>query len=139
MWPIKKIFGEDYYIEIQNHGLDKQVEVLPKLVRLAEDLDIPLVATNDVHYLTREDSDAREILICLQTNEVLSNSDRHMKKETDEMYLKSTEEMAEIFKEYPVAIENTMEIAAKCNFEFRLGEYFLPKFQVPDEFSVDGY
>lgn len=135
----KEVFGEDYYIEIQNHGLDKQVEVLPRLVSLAGDLDIPLVATNDVHYLTREDSDAREILICLQTNEVLSNSERNMKKETDEMYLKSTEEMVELFKDYPSAIENTMEIAAKCNFEFRLGEYFLPKFNVPEEFSIDGY
>ncbi len=135
----KSVFGDDFYIEIQNHGLTQQIEVLPKLVRLAKDLSIPLVATNDVHYVNKSDSDAREILICLQTNEVLSNSSRAMKKETDEMYLKSGEEMSELFKEYPDAVENTLEVAAKCNFEFRLGEYFLPKFQVPDDFSIDGY
>ena len=135
----KEVFGEDFYIEIQNHGLSQQVQVLPKLVELAKDLSIPLVATNDVHYNNRSDSDAREILICLQTNEVLSNTERAMKKETDEMYLKSTEEMEELFSDYPEAIDNTLVIAAKCNFEFRLGEYFLPKFRVPDEFSIDEY
>ncbi|MEN8222764.1 MAG: PHP domain-containing protein, partial [Acidobacteriota bacterium] len=79
----KEVFGDDFYVEIQNHGLSKQVKVLPKLVELAKDLDIPLVATNDVHYMNKSDSEAREILICLQTNEVLSNIDRAMKKETD--------------------------------------------------------
>ena len=135
----KEVFGEDFYVEIQNHGLSKQVKVLPKLVELAKDLDISLVATNDVHYMNKSDSEAREILICLQTNEVLSNNERAMKKETDEMYLKSSEEMEELFSEYPEALENTVEIAAKCNFEFRLGEYFLPEFHVPDEYSIDGY
>ncbi len=135
----KKIFGDDYYIEIQNHGLSQQVQVLPMLVKLSKDLSIPLVATNDVHYVNRSDSEAREILICLQTNEVLSNSQRVMKKETDEMYLKSDEEMKELFSDYPEAIDNTLEIAGKCNFDFKLGEYYLPKFKVPDDFSIDGY
>ena len=135
----KEVFGDDFYIEIQNHGLPAQVRVLPKLAELAKDLSIPLVATNDVHYLNRSDSDAREILICLQTNEVLSNTERAMKKETDEMYLKSSEEMTELFREYPEALANTIEIAGKCNFEFHLGEYFLPQFQVPDDYSIDGF
>ncbi len=135
----KEVFGDDFYIEIQNHGLSKQIQVLPKLIELAKDLSIPLVATNDVHYVNPSDSEAREILICLQTNEVLSNTNRAMKKETDEMYLKSSEEMEELFSDYPESIDNTLEIAAKCNFEFRLGEYFLPKFRVPDNYSIDGY
>ncbi len=135
----REIFGDDFYIEIQNHGLSKQIEILPKLVRLAKDLSIPIVATNDVHYVRKDDSDAREILICLHTNETLGNENRAMKKETDEMYLKSTDEMREVFPEYPEALEETLRIAAKCNFNFHLGKYFLPEFSVPDEYSKDGY
>jgi len=135
----RDVFGDDFYIEIQNHGLNKQLEVLPKLVELSRELAIPLVASNDVHYLTKEESDAREILICLQTNEILSNEDRAMKKQTDEMYLKSSEEMRELFSEYPDALDETLKIAAKCNFDFQLGKYFLPEFKVPEDYSIDGY
>ncbi len=135
----KDQFGEDYYIEVQNHGLPIQVEVLPDLIQLAKDLEIPLVASNDVHYLDKDDADAREILICLQTNNVLSDPNRPMKKQTEEMYLKSFEEMNELFKDIPEAITNTHEIAAKCNFDFVLGEYTYPEFDVPDGMTIDGY
>jgi DNA polymerase-3 subunit alpha len=135
----REVFGDDYYIEVQNHYLEDQREVLPKLVNLARELSIPLVATNDVHYLNREDADAREILICLQTNEVLSNPNRAMKKETDEMYLKSNEEMRELFTDIPEAIDTTMDIASKCHFDFKLGTYFLPEFKAPDDLTIDGY
>ncbi len=135
----REIFGDDFYIEIQNHFIPRQIEVLPKLIELSRDLSIPLVATNDVHYLNQEDADAREVLICLQTNEVLSNPDRPMKKETDQMYCKSTEEMRELFAEVPEAVDTSMEIAAKCNFEFNLGTYYLPDFVPEENYSIDDY
>jgi len=135
----RELFKDDFYIEIQNHGLEKQVEVLPQLIQLSKDLDIPLVATNDVHYLNREDADARDVLICIQTNNVLSNPDRPMKKETDEMYFKSTEEMRKLFADIPGSLDITMEIASRCNFDFKLGKYFLPDFQVPGDTDIDGY
>ncbi len=135
----RELFKDDYYLEIQNHFLEKQIEVLPKLIKLSKDLSIPIVATNDVHYLYKEDSDAREILICLQTNDVLSNPERPMKKQTDEMYFKSPDEMRELFSEVPEAIETTLDIAAKCNFDYKLGTYYLPEFKVPDGTTVDGY
>lgn len=135
----RELFKDDYYLEIQNHFLEKQIEVLPKLINLSKDLSIPIVATNDVHYLNKEDSDAREILICLQTNDVLSNPERPMKKQTDEMYFKSPDEMRELFSEVPEAIETTLDIAAKCNFDYKIGTYYLPEFKVPDDTTVDGY
>jgi DNA polymerase-3 subunit alpha len=135
----RELFKDDFYIEIQNHGLEKQVEVLPQLIQLSKDLGIPLVATNDVHYLNREDADARDVLICIQTNNVLSNPDRPMKKETDEMYFKSTEEMRKLFADVPESLDITMEIASRCNFDFKLGTYFLPDFQVPGDTDIDGY
>jgi len=135
----REVFGDNYFIEIQNHQLAEQLRVLPKLVRLSKDLSLPLVATNDVHYLGREDADARDILICLQTNEVISNSERPMKMETDAMYLKSSEEMHQLFHEYPEALENTVSIAGRCNFGFKLKKYFLPEFKVPGNLSIDDY
>ncbi|MCP5053586.1 MAG: DNA polymerase III subunit alpha [bacterium] len=135
----REIFKDDYYIEIQDHDLDIERGTLPKIKELSKDLSIPLVATNDVHYLNKEDADARDILICLQTNNVLSNPDRPMKKETEELYFKSTEEMRELFRDIPEAVDMTWEIAAKCNYEFKLGKYFLPDFKVPEETTVDDY
>jgi DNA polymerase-3 subunit alpha len=135
----KELFKDDFYIEIQDHGLRDQLEVLPKLITLAEEVNIPLVATNDVHYLNRGDADVRDILICLQTNNVLSNPDRPMKKETEEMFFKSTEEMRELFKDVPGALDVTMDIAAKCNYDFELGKYSLPEFKLPEETTLDDY
>ncbi len=135
----REVFKDDYYLEMQDHGLSQQIEVIPKLQDMSTELSIPLVATNDVHYLTKEDSDAREILICLQTGHVLSDDNRAMKKQTDEMYLKSTEEMSELFSDIPESISTSFDIAAKCNFDFKLGELSLPTFDVPEEFTIDGY
>ncbi len=135
----RNTFGDDFYLEVQDHGLDMQIEVMPKLIEMSKDLDIPYVITNDVHYLNQEDADVRDILICLQTNNVLSNPDRPMKKETEDMYLKSPEEMWAKFGQYPDALNITMDIAAKCNYDFTLGKYFLPKFAVPQETTVDDY
>jgi DNA polymerase-3 subunit alpha len=135
----REVFKDNFYIEIQNHGLAEQVQVLPQLVSLARDLDIPLAASNDVHYLTQEDADAREILICLQTTNVISDVDRPMKKETEQLYFKSSEEMAALFPAIPGCLENTFEIASRCNFEFKLKKYFLPAFKTPGKLSVDDF
>lgn len=135
----RELFKDDFYLEIQNHGLPQQLEVIEKMAPLSRELSIPMVATNDVHYLKREDSDVREILICLQTKNVLSDPNRSMKKETDQMFLKSAAEMNSLFAGMDGVLERTLEVAAKCNFDFKLGTYYLPKFSVPGDISVDGY
>ena len=133
----REVFGDDYYIEVQNHGLPRQLAVLDKLKTLSRDLSIPLVITNDVHYIEQEDADAREVLICIQTNHLLSDSDRPMKKETEEMYLKSAGEMKTLFPDDSPALDITMDIAAKCNYSFKLGTYYLPEFKVDKGKTVD--
>ena len=131
----KKVFGEDYYIEIQNNGIQEQVLANQKLVKLARKLDIPLVATNDAHYLKKEDAYNHEVLLCIQTGKRMSDPDR-MRFETEELYIKSPEEMIEYFKAFPDAIENTVKIAEKCNVEFEFGHTILPNYDVPKEFST---
>ncbi len=131
----KKVFGEDYYIEIQNNGIKEQVLANQKLVQLARKLDIPLVATNDAHYLKREDAYNHEILLCIQTGKRMSDEDR-MRFDTDELYVKSPEEMSEYFAAFPDAIENTVKIADKCNVEFEFGHTILPNYDVPPEFPT---
>ena len=131
----KEIFGEDYYIEIQNNGIKEQVLINQKLIQLARKLDIPLVATNDAHYLKKEDAYNHEILLCIQTGKRMSDEDR-MKFETDELYVKSPEEMSEYFSAFPDAIENTVKIADKCNVNFEFGHTILPNYDVPPEFET---
>ena len=131
----KKVFGEDYYIEIQNNGIKEQVLANQKLVQLARKLDISLVATNDAHYLKREDAYNHEILLCIQTGKRMSDPDR-MKFDTDELYVKSPEEMSEYFSAFQDAIENTVKIADKCNVEFEFGHTILPNYDVPPEFPT---
>ena len=131
----KKIFGEDYYIEIQNNGIPEQVLANQKLVQLARKLDIPLVATNDAHYLKREDAYNHEVLLCIQTGKRMSDEDR-MKFDTEELYVKSPEEMSEYFAAFPDAIENTVKIAEKCNVEFEFGNTKLPNYDVPPEYET---
>ncbi len=134
LW-FKKLFGEDYYLEIQNNGIKEQVLVNQKLIELSRELDIPLVATNDAHYLKREDAYNHEVLLCIQTGKKMSDEDR-MKFETDELYVKSPEEMSDYFKNVPEAIENTVKIAEKCNVEFEFGHTILPNYDVTEEFET---
>ena len=134
MW-FKNLFGEDYYLEIQNNGINEQVLVNQKLVEMSKKLDIPLVATNDSHYLKKEDAYNHEILLCIQTGKKITDEDR-MKFETDELYIKSPEEMAEYFSGVPEAIENTVKIADKCNVSFEFGHTILPNYDVPEEFET---
>jgi DNA polymerase-3 subunit alpha len=131
----KSIFGEDYYLEIQNNGLPEQVIANQNLIALSRELDIPLVATNDAHYLKKEDSYNHEILLCIQTGKKMTDEDR-MRFETDEFYIKSSEEMADYFSSVPEAIQNTVKIADKCDFEFEFGVTKLPNYDVPEEFAT---
>ncbi len=134
LW-FKELFGEDYYLEIQNNGVKEQVLVNQKLIELSKELNIPLVATNDAHYSTREDAYNHEVLLCIQTGKKMSDEDR-MRFETDELYIKSPEEMSDYFSNVPEAIENTVKIAEKCNVEFEFGHTILPNYNVPEEFET---
>lgn len=131
----KNVFGEDYYLEIQNNGVKEQVMVNQKIIQIARRLDIPIVATNDAHYLKKEDAYNHEVLLCIQTGKRITDEDR-MRFETDELYVKSPEEMSEYFKNFPDAIENTVKIAEKCNVEFEFGHTILPNYDVPEEFNT---
>lgn len=131
----KRVFKDDYYIEIQHNGLRQQIMINQKLIQLARKLDIPLVATNDAHYLKKEDSYFHEVLLCIQTGKRMSDEDR-MRFETQEFYIKSPEEMADYFSEFPDAIENTVKIAEKCNYDFEFGVTKLPNYDVPEEYAT---
>ena len=138
----KELFGpEHYYIELQDHGLEEQQRVLPQLIRLAREIDVPMAATNDAHYLTKEDSKMQRILVCISTNKTINDPDR-LEFGTDEFYVKSTEEMYELFSLVPEACENTNRIAELCDFDFEFGVTKLPYFEAPDgrdnrEYFVD--
>ena len=134
LW-FKNMFKEDYYIEIQNNGIKEQVLANQKLITLARKLDIPIVATNDAHYLKKEDAYHHEILLCIQTGKRMSDIDR-MRFDTDELYVKSQEEMIEYFSAFPDAIENTVIIAEKCNVEFEFGHTILPNYEVPEGYKT---
>ena len=127
-----EIFGpEHFYIEIQDHGLAEQRTMLPMLVDLAKDCDLPLVATNDCHYLRRRDANAQAVLMCIQTN-TTTDMGRPAAFATDEFYLKDTNEMTMTFKAYPEALENTCRIAERCEVSFDFDTTYLPKFPCPD-------
>ncbi len=124
----KSIFGEDFYLEIQNHGLDDERKANYGLKLISEKYGIPLVATNDVHYLERSDADTQATLMCIQMNTLVSEG-RPLGFETDEFYFKSTEEMKVLFAGYKDAVSNTVEIANKCNFDFDFDHLHLPDFR----------
>ena len=125
------IFGkENFFLEMQNHGIAEEMQVNAQLVNFAREFGVGIVATNDVHYVNRKDARYQDILMCIQMGKKESETDR-MKFETDEMYLKSSEEMSELFKTLPVAIENTVKIADMCNVELEFGKYHLPEFKLP--------
>jgi len=133
---MKTIFGEDYYLELQDHGILEQKTVNRSIVKLSRELNIPLVATNDAHYLRREDADSQAILMCIQTNSVITDG-RPIGFETDEFYYKTTEEMHDLFgyldsEELGSPIENTARIAEKCDFDFDFSKIYLPAFTPPE-------
>ena len=129
---MRTLFGEDgYYLELQDHGIKAQKQVNRDLIRLSEETGIPLIVTNDAHYLRREDAEMQDILMCIQTGKTLDEPNR-MRFETREFFVKSEEEMAALFPDHPEAIANTAKIAELCNLEFEFGKYHLPLFQLPE-------
>ena len=128
----RDLFGEgNYYLEVQNHGLREELALIPDLVRLSKETGIPLVATNDAHYLNRADAEAQQVLICIQTNHTLGE-ETGLEFSTDDFYVKTEEEMRALFPNLPEAIDNTQVIADQCNVDFTFGNTILPHFEVPN-------
>jgi DNA polymerase-3 subunit alpha len=133
------LFGEDgFYLELMDHGIPEQSQVNPMLVEIAREKGIGLVATNDVHYVHREDAKPHDHLLCIQTGKLLSETAR-LKFSTEEFYLKSPEEMAAIFPDFPEALSNTVDIARRCEVEIELDKVYLPSYQVPDAYDLNSY
>lgn len=132
------IFGDRYYIEIQDNKLAEQEKVNRLLVEMARDLSVPVVATNDCHYGERDDFHAHDVLLCVQTGKTVTDDNR-LKLETDELYLKSAEEMISGFDYCPGAVERTLEIAERCHVEMEFGKYHFPTYTPPKEISLDDY
>lgn len=135
----RDIFGEEnFFLEIQDHNLPEQKEVNSGLVKLSKETGIPLVATNDVHYVNKEDSKIHDVLMCIQMGKTLNDPNR-MRFGSDEFYLKSREEMEELFPYALEAIDNTMKIADMCNVEFDFNTIHLPKYDVPEGYTPETY
>ena len=129
------IFGrENFFLELQNHGLDEEIKVRAALKKISAELNIPLVATNDSHYVRREDADFHELLLCLQTNKTIADAHR-MRFSSDDYFLKSAEEMRELFADTPEACDNTLKIADRCNVTIEFGNFQMPEFPLPENYS----
>ena len=127
-----KLFGDgNYYLEIQDHGIEEQKRILPELIRLSEETGIELAATNDCHYIERSDSAMQQAMICIQTNRTLDDDDV-LEFKTDQFYVKSTKEMYSLFSAVPKAVSNTKKIADRCDYNFEFGVTKLPRFTAPD-------
>ena len=136
---LQEVFGENnFFLELQDHGLSEQKFVNQGLMRISSETEIPLVATNDCHYLYKEDAEAHDVLICIQTQKKIYDEDR-MKYEGGQFYVKSPEEMEEVFHYIPEAIHNTEEIAKRCNVEIEFGKYHLPQYPVPEGYTSLSY
>ncbi|MFI3313433.1 MAG: DNA polymerase III subunit alpha, partial [Eubacteriales bacterium] len=133
-----EIFPDRYYLELQDHGIEGQPAVNRDLQRIAKELNLPLVVTNDAHYLSREDSRLQDVLMCIQMGKTVDDPNR-MKFETDEFYVKSQAELEELFPNVPEAFENTQKIADRCNLEFEFGNYHLPEFHLPAGYTNVSY
>jgi len=127
------IFGDDYYLEIQRHGIDIEAKVNDGLLKLHDRLGVPLVATNDFHFLGADDHSAHDALVCIQTGKMIADTQRMCYPAG--LYMKSPAEMQKLFADLPQAIENTVAIAEKCNVELEFGNLILPEFTIPDEFE----
>jgi DNA polymerase-3 subunit alpha len=135
----QEVFGKDYYfMEVQSHGLEQQVAVTEGTIKIARAIGAPLCGTNDSHYLEAEHSRAHEALLCIQTGTTMSDPDR-WKFSSNEFYVKSADEMRAVFKDLPEAYRNTLAVAERCNVDLQFGQFHLPKYQVPDGFTLDSY
>ncbi|MDU2544999.1 MAG: DNA polymerase III subunit alpha, partial [Finegoldia magna] len=135
---LKDIYGEDFYLELQNHSSREDMVVMENIPKIANELDIGLVCTNDVHYIEKEDYKIHNILICLQTGKTIEEENK-MSYIPGEFFLRSEEQMRDLFKDYPEAIENTKKIAEMCNVELEFGNLHLPYFAIPDGFTNSSY
>ena len=136
---LAEIFGEDnFYLELQDHGIPEQRPVNQGILRIARETGLPLVITNDAHYLRKEDAKMQDVLLCIQTGKTVDDTNR-MKFSTDEFYIKSEEELRALFPNCDEAFENTVKIADRCNLEFVFNEYHLPSFPVPDGYTNEEY
>ena len=129
---LQGMFGEDFYIELQNHGIPEQIQVLPGLRKIAKEIGAKCVATNDVHYVSTDDAEAQDVLLCIQTQRFVDEPDR-MRMEGDQFFLKSEEQMRLALPEDAEAIANTQDVVDKCNFEIQFGVRRMPAFIAPDE------
>jgi DNA polymerase-3 subunit alpha len=133
---LRDIFGtKNFYMEIQDHGIEGQRRTNPQIIELARKLDLPLVATNDVHYVNQGDAGAQELLVCVQTNTTLDDPKR-LRMESDQLYFKSPDQMWEIFGDIPEALENTIAIAERCNVDLEFGRLHLPDPGIPDNVTA---
>ena len=136
---MRDIFGEgNFYLELQDHGIEEQMPVNQGVQRIARETSLPLVVTNDAHYLRKEDAAMQDVLLCVQTGKTVDDENR-MKFQTEEFYLKSEEELRQLFPGSDAAFENTAAIAERCNLEFVFNEYHLPTFPIPDGYTNEEY
>lgn len=137
---LQEIFGEgNFFLEMQNHGIEKEKLLIPMIDTIARQTKIPMVVTNDCHYLHRKDAEAHDALLCIQTGKLVEDSDR-MRYNSDQIYFKSADEMYKLFGDFPEALENTVRIAEACNLELEMGTLHLPRFDIPTPFvDADEY
>jgi DNA polymerase-3 subunit alpha len=133
------IFGkENFYLELMNNGIPEQEEVNRGMIKLAGEMGLKIVATNDIHYLEKNDAEYHDVLLCIQTGKTI-NETRRLKFRTDEFYFRSPQEMISLFSHYPEAIKNTLEVTEKCNLSIELGKFHLPHFPIPNGYNAESY
>ena len=138
LWYQNTFGADNYYFEVQNHGIHEQMQINYHLNILSRELNIPLVATNDNHYVNREDAKTQDVMMCIQMGKTLDDVNR-MRFESDNFYLKSYDEMQQILGDYPESLTNTLKIAEQCDFDFTFGENHMPIFDVPEGYTLDSY
>jgi DNA polymerase III subunit alpha len=134
----RELFGDRFYLELQDHGIREQAPLNDELVKIGREMGIPWVATNDSHYTRKEDSAGHDVLLCINTNSLMSDPQR-FKFDSDEFYLKSPAEMEKAFARWPGACENTLAVAERCNVEITMGQLLLPRYEVPTGQTLDNY
>ena len=134
----REVFGDRFYLEMQDHGIDVQAPLNDELMKIGQEMGIPWVATNDSHYTHKDDSVGHDVLLCINTGSVMSDPQR-FKFDSDEFYLKTPEEMERAFARWPGACENTLAVAERCNVEISMGQLLLPRYDVPDGKTLEGH
>lgn len=140
LMKLRDIMGEDnIFLEIHNHGLSEESEVMPKMVELSSETGIPMVGANDCHYISKDDYRLHDVLLAVGTNNNIDDEDR-LRFSSDQFYIKTNYEIAQTFRDFPDEVwKNTLEIASRCEVELDYGEYLMPKFEVPEEYTADTY